>query len=256
MSLNFKARNLTRRGTRADQPAAADVAEGTLYFVTDELVIERSTGSAWEDMSTGGSTSPGGADTQVQFNDGGAFGGDAGLTYNKTTDALTLAGLLDLSGAAAGQVKFPASQNASSDANTLDDYEEGSWTPTITGSGGGSGQVYAVQSGFYIKIGRFVYASGRIVLSTLGTVTTGAQVGGLPFTVTNTGGGVFGSHAGAWKDTTSSFVTVQFQPVVNDTKANIVGPTGASTNCIVQLVQADLANNTEFRFAIMYLASA
>ena len=32
---------------------------------------------------------PGGADTQVQFNDGGAFGGDAGLTYNKTTDLLT-----------------------------------------------------------------------------------------------------------------------------------------------------------------------
>lgn len=39
-----------------------------------------------------GSGSPGGADTQVQFNDGGAFGGDAGFTYNKTTDATTLTG--------------------------------------------------------------------------------------------------------------------------------------------------------------------
>jgi len=38
------------------------------------------------------SASPGGSDTQVQFNDGGSFGGDAGLTYNKTTDALTAAG--------------------------------------------------------------------------------------------------------------------------------------------------------------------
>lgn len=36
-----------------------------------------------------------GADTQVQFNDGGAsLGGDAGMTYNKTTDTLTLAGNL------------------------------------------------------------------------------------------------------------------------------------------------------------------
>ena len=37
----------------------------------------------------GGSGTPGGSDTQVQFNDAGAFGGDAGLTYNKTTNELT-----------------------------------------------------------------------------------------------------------------------------------------------------------------------
>jgi hypothetical protein len=38
--------------------------------------------------ASGGGT-PGGADTQVQFNDGGAFGGDSGLTYNKTSNILT-----------------------------------------------------------------------------------------------------------------------------------------------------------------------
>jgi len=38
------------------------------------------------------SSPPGGSDTQVQFNDSSAFGGDAGLTYNKTTDDLTVAG--------------------------------------------------------------------------------------------------------------------------------------------------------------------
>src|SRR5262245_1079228 len=31
-----------------------------------------------------------------------------------------------------GQLPFPALQNSSADANTLDDYEEGTWTPTIT----------------------------------------------------------------------------------------------------------------------------
>ncbi len=41
----------------------------------------------------GGSTNPGGSDTQVQFNDGGStFGGDSGLTYNKTTDTLSVTG--------------------------------------------------------------------------------------------------------------------------------------------------------------------
>jgi hypothetical protein len=40
----------------------------------------------------GGGGTPGGSNTQVQFNDGGSFGGDAGLVYNKTSDALTVAG--------------------------------------------------------------------------------------------------------------------------------------------------------------------
>jgi hypothetical protein len=41
--------------------------------------------------ATGATPAVGGSDTQVLFNDGGAIGGDAGLTYNKTTDALTIA---------------------------------------------------------------------------------------------------------------------------------------------------------------------
>lgn len=44
------------------------------------------------------SGTPGGSNTQVQFNDSSAFGGDAGLTYNKTTDSLTIAGDLTVSG--------------------------------------------------------------------------------------------------------------------------------------------------------------
>ena len=43
---------------------------------------------------TGGGGTPGGSNTQVQFNDGGAFGGDGGLTYNKTTDTLTTTNLV------------------------------------------------------------------------------------------------------------------------------------------------------------------
>ena len=41
---------------------------------------------------------PNGADTHVQFNDGGFFRGDSGLTYNKTTDTLTIAGDLAVNG--------------------------------------------------------------------------------------------------------------------------------------------------------------
>jgi len=46
---------------------------------------------AWAEPSGGGgSGTPGGSDTQVQFNDAGAFGGDAGMTYDKTTNTLTI----------------------------------------------------------------------------------------------------------------------------------------------------------------------
>jgi len=40
----------------------------------------------------GGGGTPGGADTQVQYNDGGVFGGSAGFTFNDATNALTITG--------------------------------------------------------------------------------------------------------------------------------------------------------------------
>jgi hypothetical protein len=52
-----------------------------------------SSAMTWTDPATLGGGTVAGSNTQVQFNDGGAFGADAGLTYNKTTDALS-AGLL------------------------------------------------------------------------------------------------------------------------------------------------------------------
>tara|TARA_Y100000310_G_C20649754_1_gene798706 strand:- start:429 stop:1043 length:615 start_codon:yes stop_codon:yes gene_type:complete len=76
---------------------------------------------------------------------------------------------------------FPATQVASADANTLDDYEEGTWTPVLGGSGGQSGQTYAEQSGTYTKIGRHVLISCTIRLTAKGTITTNLQISGLPF---------------------------------------------------------------------------
>ena len=50
-------------------------------------------------QTTAGVVAPAGSDTQVQFNDGGVFAGDAGLVFNKTTNALTTTGLLTAAGA-------------------------------------------------------------------------------------------------------------------------------------------------------------
>jgi len=77
-------------------------------------------------------------------------------------------------------ITFPATQSASSDANTLDDYEEGTWTPSVGGTA-----TYTYQFGTYVKIGRFVYISGQMTINILGTGST-FRISGLPFTVTNT----------------------------------------------------------------------
>ena len=61
-------------------------------------------------------------------------------------------------------ITFPATQSASSDANTLDDYEEGTWTPSIGGNA-----TYTDRYGFYTKVGNVVTVVFKIQISTLGT---------------------------------------------------------------------------------------
>lgn len=59
-----------------------------------------------------------------------------------------IGGLVDISGASAGQIKFPATQNPSADANTLDDYREASATLTATGmTTSPTGTAYLVRAG-------------------------------------------------------------------------------------------------------------
>lgn len=95
-----------------------------------------------------------------------------------TLSAAVLSGTTDVSG---GQLKFPAAQNASADANTLDDYEEGTFTPAINFGGGAVGLTYSVQSGTYTKVGRQVSFLLQITLSAKGSSTGNATVTGLPF---------------------------------------------------------------------------
>lgn len=97
----------------------------------------------------------------------------------KFRDALTLT---------AGQLVFPATQNASSNANTLDDYEEGQTTPTPTPDGGSFTTVSCTIN--YTKIGRAVSINGKVTITDAGTATGGITVA-LPFTA-----GSFASFSG------------------------------------------------------------
>jgi hypothetical protein len=74
-------------------------------------------------------------------------------------------------------ISFPATQSACSDVNTLDDYEEGTWTPT---DGSGAGLTFSQNSGRYTKIGREVTCYMAVEYPSTANGNN-AQINGLPF---------------------------------------------------------------------------
>jgi hypothetical protein len=87
--------------------------------------------------------------------------------------------------ATTGNAIFPATQVPSSDANTLDDYEEGTWTPVLTFDTPGNASIaYSEQLGVYTKIGRIVFIQASIITSTFTHTTASGniKITGLPFT--------------------------------------------------------------------------
>ena len=82
-------------------------------------------------------------------------------------------------------IQFPATQNASSDANALDDYEEGTWTPRLADASGNLATAASANGGTYTKVGRVVTANGVLATNGLGSVSGDVRLSGLPFTCAN-----------------------------------------------------------------------
>jgi hypothetical protein len=113
-------------------------------------------------------------------------------------------------------ITFPATQSASSDPNTLDDYEEGTWTPSYTSVG--ATWSYTPQYGTYVKIGQMVYAQFYLFATASGTTSNQVVVTGLPFTSFNQTPDSAYHQAGCAVWFTNSFV---MQPLVNNNAASI-----------------------------------
>lgn len=103
--------------------------------------------------------------------------------------SITISGLVTLT---AGQIAFPASQNASANANILDDYEEGTWTPSISfPTLGDTAVVYSLRSGTYTKIGDVCHVECNIVTSAFTHTTASGNllVSGFPFSAATSSAG-------------------------------------------------------------------
>jgi hypothetical protein len=150
-------------------------------------------------------------------------------------------------------ITFPATQSASSDANTLDDYEEGTWTPVVAdASSGGNTGTYTNVKSIYTKIGRQVTVNAY--LSAI--VTTGMTAGntlfirGLPFTSADFSQGNFYTYrVGRNASTVSSSVAIssgatylQFQ----------LYTTNSATTDLYVLVSNVVSGTSEIMISISY----
>lgn len=118
--------SFTQRGIAA--PAVSPSGQGRIYFDSTSNTFKISQhGGAYANLVGGGAA--GGADTQVQFNDGGVFGGDAGLVFDKTNNRLgigsvvTPLGIIHAKAAASGDLLTRFETETTGDNPTVDTYQ-------------------------------------------------------------------------------------------------------------------------------------
>ena len=142
-----------------------------------------------------------GAVTTAKLASGAATGSKLGSDVVVTSGNQTIAGTKTFSngqqfnsgigvggaGPDVSGVRFPATQSASTDANTLDDYEEGTWTPTI-----GLG-TFTYGSARYTKVGRIVTVSAYCQNFSDRSTASNLAIGGLPFASASSGSDAVGS---------------------------------------------------------------
>jgi hypothetical protein len=151
------------------------------------------------------------AGVNLQFYQNNAEGMRLTSTGLKTASTISV-GNATPSTSGAG-ITFPATQSASTNANTLDDYEEGTWTPNLGGTA-----TYTSQTGYYTKIGNQVTITADLTVLVLGTGST-VDVLGVPFNAPNLASGSVGYYS--------------------NTAVNVLG-----INCYISNLRATTTGNT------------
>jgi hypothetical protein len=184
--------------------------------------------------------------------------GSNGVTTNSGT--LISATTIGVGGAtpstSGAGITFPATQSASSNANTLDDYEEGDWTPVIAdaASGGNTG-TFTNAGSTYTKIGRQVFIQAYMNAINTSGMTAGNTffIRNLPFTSTmNAQGNFYSYRLGRNASTVSSSLSLGS----GATSMQIAFfSTNSATTDLPLLVSNIVSGTTELIFSISYQAS-
>jgi hypothetical protein len=152
-------------------------------------------------------------------------------------------------------ITFPATASASSDANTLDDYEEGSWTPSIAFGGGSTGITYDAgnRSGSYTKIGRLVFITCVVGLTNKGSSTGAAWLDNLPFIVASANEN-YSALSFSYFDTMTFADFVMMRVVASSNYAILTQTTNAGVNS--GITSSNFSNSTFLRISGCYQATS
>jgi hypothetical protein len=150
-------------------------------------------------------------------------------------------------------IAFPATQAASANANTLDDYEENTYTPTWSSGGVAPALGNGTIAGTYIKVGKKVQLF--ITLTMGGTTTYGssnAWTFTLPFTAdtapTTAAGTGYGLDAG-----TQYYHVI---PIIAASASTLTLIIPGSGNSVAQTTPFSWGNTDSLQIAITYIANA
>lgn len=167
--------------------AVTQTFAGTTSFSAASVTVGNATSAATYGLGTGATAS--GQTKAINIGTAGVSGSTTIIGIGSAVSgALGSIALNQPVSLASGQLGFPATANPSADPNTLDDYEEGTWTPIIAFGGNSVGvTTTSPTGGRYTKIGRTVIATCTLTLTSKGSSTGIASVAGLPFTAANDG---------------------------------------------------------------------
>jgi hypothetical protein len=160
----------------------------------------------------GGSTSPGGSDTQVQFNDGGAFAGDADLTWNSSTNVLGVGGDIDLDD---GGTYTTTLQTITPTAARTISFPDATGTVALVGGSSGqvlynnAGAVAGGNLGYNATTGAFGYINGTGTVTQATNKATGV-------TLNSPSGQITLNGTALAADTTVSFTLTNSSITAND----------------------------------------
>ena len=116
-----------------------------------------------------------------------------------------------------------SASNATGGSELLDDYEEGTWTPTILGSSSHPSITTSVAAGKYTRVGNLVFIQWNMIVTNVASQGSGtAQVGGLPYSMV---GNTYQGHIGIMYNDTHSNETQKGYIPNNSSYINLV-PTG------------------------------